>query len=171
MTMDAPVQAENRIDYMDVLRGFAVMAIFAVNIKVMFQPYPFYMNPTLWSGPNDGEIATILAYVIDHKWRTIFTALFGAGLVLVFDKAEAAGGNGMARLKSRLTWLLVFGLIHLFAIWYGDILTYYAVAGFIALMFIRKDAAAQFKWALLFLAIGFGWMAVMSAPLRSCRRR
>jgi uncharacterized protein len=163
--MDAPVRAEDRYNYMDVLRGFAVMAIFIVNIKVMVAPYPYYMNPTLWTGDNDMFIASLQAIFVDHKWRTIFTALFGAGLVLIAEKATAAGGDARKRMNRRLLWLLAFGLIHMLAIWYGDILVIYALAGFIALRFADKPAASLVKWAALFLTLACLWIILFTAPI------
>ena len=165
MSVDTPVRAEDRLQYMDVLRGFAVMAIFIVNIKVMFAPYPYYMNPTLWSGDNDLFIAELQAIFVDHKWRTIFTALFGAGLVLIADKAAAAGADAKRRVTRRLIWLLIFGAIHAFAIWYGDILLLYAVVGFIAINFAGKSAGSLAKWAALFLTTGLLWLLVTTAPV------
>lgn len=157
---DVPVQPGDRVVAMDVLRGFAVLAIFAVNIKGMVQPFGFYMNPTIWPGAFDQTLGVVQMFLIDDKWRTIFAGLFGAGLVLIAEKAQAAGGAGapgmpgrlFGHLFGRLFWLLVFGLVHLIGMWVGDILTLYAVTGFVALLFWQKDAKAlwthAFWWGL-----------------------
>jgi uncharacterized membrane protein YeiB len=63
---------------------------------------------------------------------TIFSMLFGAGLVLMSDRAPARDGEegGFARMYyRRLAVLALLGLVHGFAIWYGDILVYYALSG------------------------------------------
>ncbi len=160
-TPDSPVAQTNRYATLDVLRGFAVMAIFIVNIKAMVQPFPFYMNATLWPGEYDKAIAGVLAFVIDDKWRTIFTALFGAGIVLIAEKTLASGGDPKQRLRRRLAWLLVFGLIHLIGMWMGDILTLYALAGFVAMLFWRKPARSLWVWAFWVGIIATIWMSLL----------
>ncbi|WP_306252908.1 DUF418 domain-containing protein [Parvularcula sp. IMCC14364] len=168
-TADAPVSLENRLDYMDVLRGFAVMAIFIVNIKAMFQPFAFYANPLLWGSDVDAFIANVQNIFVDNKWRTNFTALFGAGLMLIAMKAEEAGGDRKEagrRLRRRLTFLLLFGLVHLVGIWMGDILTVYAITGFIAILFRNMSTGKLIFWTIFFMILGSLWMGgfMMATP-------
>ena len=157
MSVDTPVRTEDRLHYMDVLRGFAVMAIFIVNIKGMFQPFAYYMNASLWTAANDEMIAVLQAIFVDNKWRTIFTALFGAGLVLISEKADKAGTTSGGRLRRRLFFLLIFGLIHLIGIWTGDILTIYALAGFVAMLFRNMPLGKLTIWMAVILVIGTAW--------------
>ncbi len=164
-TVDAPVRKEDRLNYMDVLRGFAVMAIFIVNIKAMAAPFAFYSNATLWTGDNDQLIATIQSFLVDNKWRTNFTALFGAGLVLITAKSMEAGADASTRLRKRLFWLLIFGLFHLLFIWLGDILTIYALTGFLAMMFRNKSAASLAVWAFACLILGGIWSSGMTMSM------
>ena len=146
---------DQRIVLLDVLRGFAVMAIFIVNIKAMIAPFSFYSNPTLWTGEHDQTIAVMQSFLVDNKWRTLFTALFGAGLVLISAKSDAADANATARLYRRNFFLLMFGLIHLLLIWSGDILTIYSLAGFIAILFRNKSAKALTIWAICLFVISY----------------
>jgi uncharacterized protein len=69
--------------------------------------------------------------------RGLFSFLFGASMLLVIDRAEAAGASPARVHYSRMVWLLVFGLIHFFFIWYGDILALYAPIGMLAFFFRR----------------------------------
>lgn len=171
---DMPTQRGDRVVALDVLRGFAVMAIFVVNIKAMVQPFGFMFNVTVWPGEYDKLIATIQMFLVDDKWRTIFTGLFGAGLVLIAEKTASRGGDPTARLRTRLIWLLVFGLIHLIGIWIGDILTLYALVGLVAMVFWRKSPRVLWIYAFwvglaglvmlaLFLA-GMGLAASVAPP-------
>lgn len=160
-THDSPVVPAARLAYLDVLRGFAVLAIFIVNIKAMAMPLGWYWNPSLWVTEADQTIAIVQQYLVDNKWRTIFTALFGAGLVLIGQKFEARGGSG--RLLLRLFWLLVFGLIHLICLWSGDILTPYALAGFLVFWLHRKPAKALGVWAGVMMVIALLWTGFMDA--------
>ena len=158
-----PIAAENRIDFLDILRGVAVLAIFSVNIKAMFLPFPFYSNATLWPGEYDMIVAALQAFLIDDKWRTIFTMLFGAGIALIATRAHAKGETSLGLLIRRLFFLGVFGLIHLFLIWTGDILFTYASVGLIALWFRHASKTVLF-WTTVFSAVvGLVWTTAFNA--------
>lgn len=162
-----PVTAADRIDYLDVLRGFAVMAIFIVNIKAMVMPFPFYMNPSLWASDLDQTIATAQKFIIDDKWRTTFTALYGAGLLMIWQRLEARG-EGRGVLFKRTAWLTVFGAIHLVGLWIGDILFTYGLTGFLAILFVRMGTMKLYVFGLIMLAVGTFWMAGFAmAPVYS----
>ena len=63
--------------------------------------------------------------------RTLFSMLFGAGVVLLTSRAEQRGGGAQVAdiYYRRVLWLLAFGLVHAYFLWEGDILYFYAVAG------------------------------------------
>jgi len=71
------------------------------------------------------------------KFMALFAMLFGAGLAVTTDKADAAGAPSLPQLLRRLGWLLVFGMLHAYLIWHYDILVTYAVTGFLLLWFRR----------------------------------
>jgi uncharacterized protein len=141
----APIGAGERIAALDFLRGIAVMGILAANIVGLGQP----LLASTWPGafmtdPGDpGGWLWIAQFVaIDGKMRGLFTLLFGAGLYLFMERAWARGaGRGLQ--AWRLTVLMVFGLVHFFLIWPGDILFSYALFGLVALAALRWDAKAQ----------------------------
>lgn len=165
-TPDAPVAAADRIAMMDVLRGFAVMAIFIVNIKGMVMPFAFYMNPEMWGSEFDSHIAMTQKFLVDDKWRTTFTALFGAGIVLISDKAMANGNDRAGLLYRRNLFLLLFGLIHMIGIWIGDILVLYALTGLVAIRFRKMGTRKLFAWAVISFVLGLAWMSAFNmAPL------
>ncbi len=170
--IDAPVSERERLDYLDILRGFAVLAIFVVNIKAMFQPFPFYGNATLWAGEYDKTVAAFQAFLVEDKWRTIFTALFGAGLALIAEKASARGVGSLGLITRRLFFLLIFGVIHLILMWMGDILTIYALTGFLAMWFRNAAAKTLRVWFIICLIIAFVWngaFAIMPAEIPEVR--
>ncbi|MFL6748487.1 MAG: DUF418 domain-containing protein, partial [Sphingomicrobium sp.] len=127
----------NRIFSLDVIRGVAVMGIFSVNIIAFAMIQAAYFNPSAyggWHGANLGLwAANMLA--IDGKMRTLFSMLFGASTLLVIERAEAAGLSGPQVHVRRMLVLLGFGLVHFYLIWFGDILTLYAVCGLVAFLF------------------------------------
>jgi uncharacterized protein len=134
----APVEGSRRIKTLDVLRGLAILGILAVNAPFFAAPWQTALNPTL--APLAITDANAWSWFVPHvffeaKFITLFSLLFGASLFLVGgERADRERGRVLHR---RLGWMLVFGIIHGAAIWYGDILLVYAIAGFIV-MFARS---------------------------------
>ena len=75
---------------------------------------------------------TALDVFIDLKAFAVFSLLFGIGLAIQHQRLERQPRR-VELLARRLLALLAIGLIHLLLIWNGDILTEYAVAGFLVL--------------------------------------
>ena len=118
---------------MDVLRGVALLGILAMNIVDFAWPSQVYSIPIMdpGAGPLDTALWTFNHLVFDTKMMTLFSMLFGAGLVLMSDRAEGRGAKMRGVFYRRVTWLLVIGLIHAYLIWDGDILVMYASCGFL----------------------------------------
>ena len=141
--------SDGRIATLDVIRGFAVCGILIMNIVSMGEPGYAYVDPNYYGGAHGADLAAwALAYVVaDGKMRALFTMLFGASLLLITDAAEDRTPGPARTHYSRMVWLLVFGMLHAWFVWYGDILVEYAICGAIA--FVGR------KWpvrALLFAA-------------------
>jgi uncharacterized protein len=128
-----------RIATLDIVRGVAVMGILAMNIVAFAMPFAAYISPAAYGTHGNADLGSWLFsfILIDGKMRGLFSFLFGASMLLVIDRAEAAGASPAWVHYSRMLWLLVFGLIHYFFIWYGDILTLYAPIGMLA-FFCRR---------------------------------
>src|SRR5688572_5257187 len=124
---------------MDAVRGFAVLGILLMNIVGMGLPSYAYVSPAYAGGDSGANlVAWALAYVlVDGKMRALFTLLFGASLLLIADGARGQAPGPAGTHYRRMFWLLLFGLIHAWAIWFGDILVTYAIAG--SLAFLLRD--------------------------------
>jgi len=145
-----------RIASLDFIRGVAVMGILAANIVIFGQPITAAMWPGGFAGPDNdpGGWLWIAQFVlIDGKMRGLFTLLFGAGVMLFLDKAWGRGATRWLQAR-RLGWLLVFGLLHYFLLWQGDILTLYALCGLLVLACVRWDVQTQLVSALVLYAVG-----------------
>ncbi len=122
-----------RFETLDAVRGFAVLGILLMNIVSMGLPGYAYIDPTYWGaeGPADYAMWAVMYVLADGKMRALFTMLFGASMVLIAERAAARPG-GMSPAEThyrRIFWLFVFGMIHAWAFWYGDILVQYAIGG------------------------------------------
>jgi uncharacterized protein len=147
--------AGDRILTLDIVRGIAVMGILGMNIVGFAMPEAAYLNPAAYgtNGPADLASWAFSFVLIDGKMRGLFSFLFGASLLLVVERAEASGRNPAAVHYSRMIWLLVFGLIHFYLIWSGDILSLYAPVGMAAYFFRRASPTVLIGAALGLLVV------------------
>lgn len=124
-----------RIDSLDLIRGIAIPAILIMNIYAMALPPIAYSVPTWIEGAGAVDMAVYIfqGLFVESRFMSIFTMLFGVGLALQSDRALGRNLNPRPRLRRRLLWLLVFGLMHGLLLWYGDILTLYALVGLMVL--------------------------------------
>jgi uncharacterized protein len=136
-----PVSASERFFAVDVLRGFALLGILAMNIVDFGWPGPAYGNPLRGGGfaGLDRGVWFVNHLVFEAKMMTIFSMLFGAGLVLMDQRAEARGARIRGVYYRRVLWLLVIGLVHSYLIWNGDILVLYAECGLLLYLFRNKS--------------------------------
>ena len=132
-----PTGSAERIEAIDVLRGIALLGVVAMNVVTEFRVSMFerFLFPKASLSPVDSAVETVLMLFVDLKAFALFSLLFGAGLAIQFERLGKSGRRAVLLVR-RLTVLLVFGLIHLCLIWNGDILTEYALAGFIVLPFL-----------------------------------
>jgi uncharacterized protein len=152
-----------RFQSLDALRGFAVMGILLMNIIAFSMPELAYINPRYYGGTGTADVAVwgIMSVLVDSKMRGLFSILFGASMLLVYERAQASEGNGAQVHTRRMMWLFVFGYLHFILIWFGDILTLYAACGMAGMFLLLKDEAQLRRWAIILLSIGFAVMATM----------
>lgn len=129
--------ASGRIASLDVIRGVAVMGILVANLPAFGLPDAAYFSPIAWGGTGlaDRTVWAINFVLVEGKMRGLFSFLFGASMLLVTDRAEAAGEDPARVHYARMGWLFVIGLVHAYLIWWGDILSHYALVGAAAFLF------------------------------------
>ncbi|MNM88060.1 hypothetical protein D3C81_1002580 [compost metagenome] len=79
----------------------------------------------------------------------LYSFLFGYGAILLFNKTIAAERRFAPLFIKRMLVLLIFGIIHGTLIWYGDILTTYAITGLLLLLFIRRSPKTILIWSII----------------------
>jgi uncharacterized protein len=126
----------DRLASIDVLRGLALFGVMAINVVFAFRVSLFeqFLPSVGTLPPLDRVVQTVLRWAVDLKAFALFSFLFGVGLAIQFDRLPS--NRRAVLLVRRLTILLAIGLAHLLLIWNGDILTEYAVAGFVVLPFL-----------------------------------
>ena len=146
-----------RIDAIDVLRGFALLGILVLNVQSFAMPGAAYFNPTAYGDLEGANLHVWVAgrMLADQKFMTIFSMLFGAGIVLMTGRAEARGGARQVHYR-RMAWLLVIGLLHAHLLWSGDILFLYGVCGMLVYPLRRQPPGRL-------LVLGAAMLAVASA--------
>src|SRR5688500_16136464 len=148
----APVAARERIEVMDVLRGFALLGILLMNMEAFVGPLMESLpgvNPRLTGA--DRWVDTAIYVLVQGKFFTLFSLLFGMGFAVMLERANAAGTSGTALYARRLFALLGIGLVHAILIWSGDILLTYALLGFVLLLFFRRTPLSRLpKWGAAF---------------------
>ncbi|NJR77369.1 DUF418 domain-containing protein [Sphingomonas sp. 36D10-4-7] len=122
---------------MDFVRGAAVMGILVANLPGFALPRAAYFSPLAWGGtaPTDLAAWALTFVLVEGKMRGLFALLFGASVLLVVERAEAAGQNAAAVHLRRMATLFVIGCAHLYLLWWGDILNQYALLGIAAFLF------------------------------------
>ena len=136
-----PVARSDRILSIDVLRGFAVLGILIMNIQSFSMIGAAYLNPYAYGDLSSANFAVwfLSRLLADSKFMTIFSLLFGAGVVLMASRREAAGKPSAGVHYRRMFWLIIFGLLHGLFLWYGDILYAYGVCGLMVYLFRRRS--------------------------------
>jgi len=162
-----PVSKGERIDILDILRGFAIFGILAVNIYGMSSPnfLPGYVEPE-W--PWYDELAkTLMLFFTEGKFYVIFSFLFGLGFSVQLARAETKGADVRSFYPRRLWILFGFGLLHAALFFVGDILRHYALFGFALLAFRKGTDRTLLVWAGIFFVIGFLFLGLLGGPAGS----
>lgn len=148
-----PVPRDQRVWAIDALRGFALFGVLAINLETEFRVSLFeqFFAPSP-AALADRIAAAVLAYGFEFKALALFSLLFGVGLAIQHGRLDDHP-HRTALLVRRLLVLLGFGLIHLFLIWNGDILTEYALAGLIALPMLALPPRAALWTGIALLAV------------------
>jgi uncharacterized protein len=145
--VSVPVAPANRVEALDVLRGVALFGVLTVNLVTIFRLSLFQ---EFLHGPEDAW-ALAVSLGLEFKAVTLFSLLFGIGL-----EAQRERIDGFHRyILRRLIFLLVIGLVHLFLVWNGDVLTLYALCGLVVVPLLRLPTRALLGLATLLFVLQF----------------
>lgn len=148
-----------RVATLDCARGLAILGILLLNISAFGLPKAAYLNPAYLGYPSLQDILTwsLLDLTAQGKALAMFALLFGAGLQLQLPR-------GKRWIQARLSWLLLFGLVHAIFLWDGDILLAYGLIGLVCWRMIRDAGSRQslFKTGVALYLIGVAILLLLS---------
>jgi uncharacterized protein len=143
-----PLKQSERIVLIDALRGLAILGILMVNMRWMSEPITQNMLGTKPDASLHQVISeSFIKFFFEGKFYVLFSMLFGFGFWIFMNKAAEKGLSIISVFGRRLFFLLLFGLAHMILLWAGDILIFYALFGFILILYRNVSNRKIFKWA------------------------
>lgn len=157
--LSSPIASSERIQALDVVRGFALIGIFLMNIEWFNRPIAELGGlPSNVQGA-DYWAGYLIFILVQGKFWTMFSLLFGMGFAVMLTRAERAGRSFLVPYIRRIAALAVFGTMHHIFLWAGDILFSYAVAALCLLLLLWAR-----WWVLLGLVLAGVVIAVAGMP-------
>lgn len=132
-----------------------MLGILVMNIQSFAMPLAAYTNPAAYGDLTGANLFTWIAshLLVDQKFMTIFSLLFGAGICLFAERAEARNGRSAGLHYRRTFWLLVIGLAHAYLLWSGDVLVTYAIGGSLVFLLRRRSPGALLAVGLVLFSV------------------
>jgi len=147
-----PVRRQDRIELLDVLRGFALFGILLVNMVSFGLPDGLYPHE-FWPGLIDVAAEKLILFFGFGKFVTLFSFLFGVGFAVQSSRVEERGARFVPMYLRRLLVLMAIGMAHMILVWDGDILHIYAVGGLLLLLFRKRSPKTLLVWAVIFMML------------------
>jgi len=154
MTTLTPIDPQERIEILDILRGFALLGILFNNM-LYFSGYafvPFDNLKQIINFPLSENIYYFLDIVITAKFYTLFCILFAVGFYIQFSKHREYPSDFLRTYRRRLTILFLIGIIHNL-IWFGDILLLYSIMAFILILFRNMKTKNLLRWSIFIILL------------------
>lgn len=157
-----PVTSSERIQIIDILRGFALFGVLIMNVYFFNHPNEGNLVQEEYLSVGDSVTSWILRVLISGKFYILFSFLFGLGFSIQIKRLKDKDINVAKTYSRRLFILLGFGLIHSILIWNGDILKLYAIIGFLLLLFRNSSIKRVKIWIAILFSIFYIGYAVGS---------
>lgn len=163
MTETGVAPTSVRIEALDFVRGAALFGILLMNINGMALG-PAYNNPTIAGGDTGVNLWTwfVINVGFEGTQRALFSMLFGAGVILLSSRFEAAGRTDSGDIFFRRNlWLIGFGLVNSWVLlWDGDILYYYGITALFLYAFRKLPGRTLLTLGIGALLLGAAWNAI-----------
>jgi len=148
-----PELADQRIQVLDSLRGFALAGILIINAMSILAVKGSTPAFTVKLPVLDRLLQDLILFFVESKFFTLFSLLFGIGFAIQIQSADRQGSAFLPRISRRMAGLLLFGVAHILLLWDGDILVIYALTGAILIAF-RATAFSRIRlWVVALLGV------------------
>jgi uncharacterized protein len=149
-TLHQPIPTGKRIALIDALRGLALLGIILANVPTSsaLSTSQYFL---LDSRPFNDWLEALMHILISTKFITIFSILFGFGFYNQLNRAAERGIHFQKYFSIRMLLLFLIGCLHAYALWFGDIIRYYAICGLLLLLFHQVSTRRLLVWALVFM--------------------
>lgn len=139
------IRPQQRIELIDVLRGYALMGLFLFHMVEYFVLY--------WANPIPSTVNSTMLFLFGGKAYAMFGLLFGVSFYILMDGQAHRGVDFRARFVWRLIVLLILGYLHSL-VFGSDILTVLAITGLILVPLYRWSNTALLCVAAFFVLQG-----------------
>lgn len=149
----SPVAVTERLDVLDVLRGFALFGVLFANVLWFLSGYGELERAEALRLPTaafDSMVLELETFFVVDKFISIFCFLFGVGFALQMRRSSDRGADVRRLYIRRMMWLFLFGVAHAVLIFYGDILHLYALLGLLLMGWISRSDRTIVGWGLAF---------------------
>ena len=153
--MVQPTPASDRFAILDVLRGFALLGVLLANMAT-HSGYFFLsgeQQQALSTASADAVIVWMLHFLVEGKFYSLFSLLFGIGFALQMKRSNDMQTSFSGRYRRRLLILFLLGLLHAVFFYVGDILTVYAITGLFLLLFRNASNKTLLRSAVIFMVL------------------
>jgi len=142
-----PMSLQERIHFLDIVRGFAMLGIIIVNYFLMVD------SAKGFDTGSGGAVRNLVSQFAEGKFVTLFSFLFGVGFMIFMNRAVTRVQHPNKLFARRLTVLLGFGILHITLVWVGDILAFYALTGFLLLAFYACKPQTILRWIIALISL------------------
>ncbi len=154
-----PAEDSARISWLDALRGFALLGILWANVRQMFLPFDAGSFAVALGGSErlawlDWQVFHAL---IDLKFLTLFSLLFGVSFALQCQRLDARGQGFTGIYLRRVLILALFGVAHGLLLYSAEVLLVYAIAGLLLLTMRSWPAGRLLPAGLILLGVTLVW--------------
>ncbi len=148
-----PTTGSERLEVLDALRGFALFGILLANLY-SFIGYNTYTPEEIVALPvSDKAVLFFIDWFVEGKFYGTFSILFGVSFVLQAERFQKSHSNFTVFWFRRMVVLFCIGIVHMYCIWNGDILTLYSLLGMLLPLFLRFSNKTLQRWIIVLLII------------------
>ncbi|HZI52617.1 MAG TPA: hypothetical protein VFD56_02890, partial [Chitinophagaceae bacterium] len=160
-----PIEKQHRLQVIDSLRGLALLGILIANIPFANYEHVSASRDVAGFLESDNVLEFLFHLLIEKKFITIFSILFGFGFYVQLKRAEEKGLEFTSYFLKRMIILLLIGCLHAYIFWFGDIIRDYAICGMFLLLVYRWKPKKILMAAIIFSVFLTGTVFIVNGVI------